>query len=145
MPCCFCVCECVCVCVCVCVCRRVGELSPSLAGNSVMSHALNYCTFVAGKQSAGKSDSQHQHCGLSHDTSCKSTLLSFSKALSPWGTSTWHAGISAPSYLSVLSFIHDVWPAYSKTLYKSTQTPTHSYSHHRLTPTRICLHSSPGS
>lgn len=60
-----------------------GRLQPQLRGNGVTSHALNYCTFVAGRLSAANCLWADQTANISGGCSARSPTLIHSLCLFP--------------------------------------------------------------
>lgn len=88
----------VCLIICVCVCWVGGLLQPQLARNGVTSHALNYCTFVAGRQSAANCLSVDQTANISTVGSATSPPLIPTHCLFP--THFLYVGFLSPPSLT---------------------------------------------
>ena len=149
-----------------------GCLQPQLAGNGVTSHALNYCTFVAGRPSAANCLSVDQTANISTAASATSPPLIPARCLLAHFHPRWI--FLSPPHLSHAHRKHDslslfsnhlhslervclffffffylfsaIFPS-SLTQYIQTLTPTHipACGSHKHADLSVCLHSSPGS
>ena len=136
-----------------------GCLQPQLAGNGVTSHALNYCTFVAGRPSAANCLSVDQTANISTAASATSPPLIPARCLLAHFHPRWI--FLSPPHLSHAHRKHDSLSLFSNHLHSLervfffsffflfiqchfsllahavyTDTDTHSHSGVRLTQTR---------